>query len=104
LVGALHEIEDFRSGTQGHIFAVESDPNALSEEATSARAARRHKQVAEDSHTRTINMAPNPVIEPEDVVTYDSETWRVSVISYQIVREGDNAYVLRSALQLRECL
>ena len=104
LVGALHEIENFRSGTQGHVFAVESDPNALSEEATSARAARRHKQVAEDSHTRTINMAPNPVIEPEDIVTYDNETWRVSVISYQIVREGDNAYVLRSALQLRECL
>ncbi len=106
LVGALHEIENFRTSeaTQGHIFAVESDPNALSESETSARASRRHKQVYEDAHAYTFNMAPNPVLEPEDIITYGSTNWRVSVISYRVARENDIVYVLRSILQTRECL
>jgi len=107
LVGALHEIDRFRSGHQGHIFALAQDPNAMSEEATADRGTKRHRRNEEQATTRTVQLAPNPVLEPEDLVTYDSDTWCITNIDWRAAwQSGDagGAPVLQSALRLREYL
>ena len=107
LLGALHEIDTFRVGTQGHIFVVGQDPNALSEDETYSQGTRRHEMLEESAHTAVVEMAPNPAIEPEDVIDIDGETWRVGAINYRAAWRGDRdrgAPVLESNLQLRECL
>jgi len=107
LVGALHETDVFRSGLQGHVFAVGQDPNALSAAATHGRATRRHKMVEELSHAASAIMAPNPVLEPEDVITWDGADWRVSSYNYRAEWRGSpqaGAPVLESNIKVRECL
>jgi hypothetical protein len=107
LVGALHETDVFRTGDQGHIFAVGQDPNALSEAATSDRATRRHKIIEEQGHMASAIMAPNPVLEPEDVITLDGADWRVSSFNYRAEWRGSpqaGAPVLESNVKVRECL
>jgi hypothetical protein len=107
LVGALHEIDVFRTGDQGHVFAVGQDPNALSETATSSRATRRHKILVESGRVVGAIMAPNPVLEPEDVITLDAVDWRVSSVNYRANWRGSTqagAPVLESNTKARECL
>ncbi|NIV39022.1 MAG: hypothetical protein GWN58_59275 [Anaerolineae bacterium] len=107
LVGALHEIDVFRTGDQGHIFAVGQDPNALSEAETNSRATRQHKTIAERSRVAGLVMAPNPVLEPEDVVSWDGTSWRVSSVNYRAMWRGSEqvgAPVLESNTKVRECL
>jgi len=104
LVGALHEIDNFRAGDQGHIFGVLQDPNALSEKATADRADRRHKTAVEGADSRSFMTPPNVLLEPEDVITYDGATWRISTLSYRIGRQGDISYVLSSRIEARDCL
>ncbi len=104
LVGALHEIENFRAGDQGHVFAVMQDPNALSETATADRADRRHKTAEEAADTRTFVTPPNVLLEPEDVITYSGDTWRIATIAYRISRQGRIAFALSSRLEARDCL
>ena len=105
LVGALHEANVFRAGTQGHIFTVGSDPNALSEDETIDRAERRHKEAEEMAYTAIFAMAPNPVLEPEDIIDLDGP-WRIVTIDYRAVWGGvrGSAPVLESTLEARECL
>ncbi|NIS13467.1 MAG: hypothetical protein GWN58_12395, partial [Anaerolineae bacterium] len=103
-VGALHEIENFRAGDQGHVFAVMQDPNALSETATADRADRRHKTAEEAADTRTFVTPPNVLLEPEDVITYSGDTWRIATIAYRISRQGRIAFALSSRLEARDCL
>ena len=106
LAGAMHESDVFMNGNQGHIFAVGQDPNVLTEEATNDVATITQREMKENAHTLTLAMAPNPVIEPEDVITYD-DPWRVSSISYRIGwrgGQGQGAPVLESQMQLRECI
>lgn len=103
VVGALHEIDNFRTGTQGHIFAIGQDPNALSELATYNSATRVHRSRVEKGEERTVVLAPNPALEPEDIITYDGEKWRVTSISYRVEKEG-SGYSLVSVLNTRECL
>lgn len=107
LVGALHEIDVFCTGDQGHVFAVGQDPNALSETATSSRATRRHKILVESGRVVGAIMAPNPVLEPEDVITLDAVDWRVSSVNYRANWRGSTqagAPVLESNTKARECL
>jgi hypothetical protein len=104
LAGALHEIETFRAGTHGHIFTTGNDPNALSQEEVYDRAVRRHRETEETAEILTLDMAPNPIIEPEDLISYDSVTWRVNVIEFEIGVAGGTGYVLRSRIQAREYL
>jgi len=105
LVGALHEIDRFRSGYQGHIFVLDQDPNAMSEEATADRGTKRHKRAEEQAVTRTVQMAPNPILEPEDLVTYDGVLWCITNIDWRAAWQsgaGGNAPALQSAIRLRE--
>jgi hypothetical protein len=88
LAGAMHESDAFRDDTQGHIFAIGQDPNALTEEATNDVAVIKQREMEEGAHTLALAMAPNPVIEPEDVITYDGDKWRVSAISYRVGWRG----------------
>jgi len=107
MVGALHEIDDFRAGYQGHIFEVGQDPNALSEDATADRAGESHRDMEEEAAGLNLAMAPNPVVEPEDVLTWDGEKWRVNTIAYRAQwrgGQGKGAPVLESSIDLRECL
>ena len=107
LVGAMHEKDVFRSGSQGHIFAVGQDPNALSEGETYDKAGRRHEQLAESAHTKDVVMAPNPALEPEDVVSVDGTSWRVTSINFRAAwrgSQGQGAPVLESNVTMRECL
>ena len=103
LLGALHEIDVFRDGTQGHIFGLGDDPNALSEEATYDRALRKHLLVAEDGRRFQIFMAPNVVLEPEDIITYGAEKWYVTSVSLRI-RRHDKSYALTSVVEVRQYL
>jgi len=107
MVGALHEADVFRPGNQGHIFAIGQDPNALTEDETYNKGEREHKTAEGEGHTKTLVMAPNPVIESADVVSADGESWRVVGINYRAAwRDGQNggAPVLESNVELRECL
>jgi hypothetical protein len=107
LVGALHETDVFRTGDQGHVFAVGQDPNALSEDETASRATRRHETIAESGRVVAAIMAPNPVLEPEDVITLDGTDWRVSSVNYRANWRGSpqaGAPVLESNTKARECL
>jgi len=107
LVGALHEIDAFRTGDQGHIFVIGQDPNALSEDETASRAARRHETITESARILALIMAPNPVLEPEDVITAEGADWRVSSVNYRANWRGSpqaGAPVLESNTKTRECL
>lgn len=103
LVGALHEIDHFRTGTQGHIVNVGQDPNVLSELATYNRAVRMHRSQAEKGEEEVLAIAPNPALEPEDVITYDGNKYRVTAIGYRIEKDGEG-YRLVSTINTRECL
>lgn len=106
MVGALHEINVFRENDQGHTFVVVQDPNALSEDDTYNRAIRRHVRVAEGGDKLVLGMAPNVLLEAEDVIRYNGEKWRVSTIVYRIARrgEGEQVAVLESLVTCRRCL
>jgi len=107
MVGALHEVDVFRAGDQGHVFALAQDPNAMSAGETEARGERRHKAIEEEQHMATALLPPNPVIEAEDVISLDSTSWRVTAINFRAAWRGDlesGAPVLESNMQLRECL
>lgn len=104
MVGALHEVDVFRDGTQGHVFVIAQDPNALTQTATYNAATRKIKDLCEMAHTIGVVMAPNPVLEPEDVITYDGLKWRISTIKFAIAVEGGGAYVLSSTIEARRCL
>jgi len=107
LVGAMHEADGFRPGNQGHIFAVGQDPNALSASETYDKAERKHEKIEEAARVTSVATAPNPTLEPEDVVTLDGETWRVVSINYRAIQKGDvrrPIAVLESTIQMRECL
>jgi len=62
----------------------------------------------EHGHTLDLTMAPNPTIEPEDVLTYDGNKWRVTSIQYRVVLRGGEGEggtpILESQIQLRECI
>jgi len=108
LVGALHESDVFREDSQGHIFAMGQDPNVLSEESTNTVAVLSHRGIEEQGHMLELTMAPNPIIEPEDVLTYNSNTWRVTSIGYRVILKGEEGQsgtpILESSMQLRECI
>jgi hypothetical protein len=106
LAGALHEADIFRTGNQGHIFGTGQDPNALSEDATYDMATDAHRIVEEAAHTLALTLPPNPALEPEDIITYDGDKWRVSSINYRITwrgGQGQGTPVLESQLQARGC-
>jgi hypothetical protein len=103
-LGAVHEVNTWRDGHQGHIFAIGQDPNALSETATYNQGSRQHLDAEEAGMIRRIGMAPNPVLEVEDVVVHEADTWRVSGISYSIRKAGSDTYVLNSDIEIREAL
>jgi len=103
LLGALHEIDVFRDGTQGHIFGLGDDPNALSEKGTYDRAVRKHLLIAEDGRRFQLYMAPNVVLEPEDIITYGGEKWRVTSVSLRI-RKQEASYSLSSVVEVRQYL
>jgi len=106
LVGALHETNTFRDNGQGHIFAVGQDPNALSEDETHDRGVRMHRRMEEEGTQVTLRLAPNPVLEPEDIIEIDGDSWRVVTIAYTIQWQGGqgSAPVLESTITARECL
>jgi len=107
MVGALHEIDDFRAGYQGHVFDLGQDPNALSEDATASRAVESHRDMEEEATGLELMMAPNPIVEPEDVLTWDGEKWRVGTIAYRVGwrgGQGQGSAVLESSISLRECI
>ena len=107
MVGAMHEADVFRSGNQGHIFAIGQDPNALSASETDSKAQRQHEKIEESARVSNVATAPNPALEPEDVVTLDGETWRVVSINYRAIQKGSArrpVAVLESTIQMRECL
>jgi len=106
LVGALHESDVFRTGSQGHIFGTGQDPNALSEDATRDVATDAHRIAEEAARTLALTLPPNPALEPEDIITYDGDKWRVSSINYRIGwrgGQGQGTPVLESQLQARGC-
>lgn len=106
LAGALHESDVFRAGNQGHIFGVGQDPNALSEDATYDVAEDVHRIAEEAARTLALTLPPNPVLEPEDIVTYDGNKWRISSINYRVGwrgGQGQGTPVLESQLQARGC-
>jgi len=107
LVGAKHEAENFREGTQGHIFEIADDPNVLSHDAVADQASVRHKEIEEAGNTYVISGPPNPLIEPEDVVTLDGTDRKVDTISWDIAWKGardEGAPVLDSQMRLRDDL
>jgi hypothetical protein len=107
IVGAVHEVDVFRTATHGTIFSIGQDPNALSEEETYDRAGRQHEMLEERARRKEIVIPPNPVIEPEDVVSEDSISWRVSSINYRAIwvdGQSGGAPVLVSSMEVRECL
>lgn len=107
LSGAMHEADVFRDGVQGHIFAKGQDPNVLTEEMTNEVAVIMHRGAEEGAHVMTLTMPPNPLLEPEDVITYDDTEWRVSSINYRVAwQEGSQggAPILSSQILLRECI
>ena len=107
MIGALAEIDMFRPGKQGHVFAIAQDPNALSSDETKAKGERRHKSIEEEQDTASIILTPNPAIEAEDVISVGGVSWRVTSFSYRAMWRGDvesGAPVLESSVQLRKCL
>jgi hypothetical protein len=106
LVGAKHEIDNLRTGNQGHIFRVGRDPNALMESDTYDQAVLRHRAVEERGRTVRLLLPPNVMLEPEDVIKVDGEKWRVTNITFNINLQGSPqpVAVLSSEISGRECL
>jgi len=107
LVGALHEADTFRSGNQGHVFVVGQDPNAIMEAETYDKGERRHKEIEESYDQIEIVCAPNVLLEPGDVVAFNSSYWRVENISLKIVMQGSGPAqvpVLGSSITCRKLL
>jgi len=105
LVGALHEVNTFRDNDQGHTFQLGNDPNALSQDEVFEQGGRMHERITGQADQLTIDMAPNPVLEPEDIVAVDSIKWKVTTIRYQITWQATgmaNVPVLRSTVQARK--
>ena len=105
LVGAKHEVDNFRSGNQGHIFDLGQDPNALGVDEVTELSSRMHKDIEEEGTIIQITAPPNPVIESEDIITMDGTERRVTMVNYTIAWRGSRdmgAPVLESTIILRE--
>lgn len=103
-VGALHEVDTFREGNQGHVFSVQNDPNALTSAETELKGARLHKSVEENAESAIVTMPPNVLLEPGDIVELDGLDWRVVTIEYTLGWESGEGTVLHSRVQLVRAL
>jgi hypothetical protein len=107
VVGAIHEVDRHRHGEQGHVFALAQDPNALDAKATYTRAGYIHRDLEERAENVVFQMAPNPALEPEDIIEYNGTLYRVTSINYRIQWRGgqeSGAPVLESTVTCRRCL
>lgn len=106
LVGGAHEINVFRDSNQGHVFAVAQDPHALSENDTYNRATRQHERVEETADQLRLELTGlNVLLEPEDIIQYNSKKQKVQTIAYRISRQtgrgGAEVAVLDSSVECR---
>lgn len=98
-VGALHEADTFRPGNQGHIFSTQNDPNALTTSETETKGEHLHKKIEESSRQLTIQLPPNVLLEPGDIVTVDGDNWLIITIEYSIAWQDGVGTVLQSNMQ-----
>lgn len=107
--GALYDDDkQFRDGGQGHIFAVAQDPNAMTADATHTRGLRLHARMEEAATSLTIVMPPILPLEPEDIITYNSEKWRVKSFTVEVQmsagESGIQVPVLMGTYHCQKCL
>lgn len=103
-VGALHEADTFRSGNQGHIFALQNDPNALSSTETLEKGTRYHRGVEQSATRAMVTLPPDVTLEPGDIVELDGDEWHINAIEYNLAWDEGNGVVLRSQLKLTRAI
>ena len=103
VVGALHEQDRVEDSNHGHIFAIAQEPDALTEDAVYSLAGRRHDLMEESARKLVIQTSVQPALEPEDVITYASLTWRISAVSFKATTSDGAASILDSTIEARRC-
>lgn len=91
-VGALHAVDRF-SDAEGdvhlHRFQMQDDPNVVSESETYDEGGRVLADAKEMQTQARLQMAGQPLCEPQDRIGYDSDDWRVRTIQHVIERRTD---------------
>ena len=106
MVGAYHEAgswnQDMAEKQGRYTFALVQDPNLVTIDEIRAGAEKQHNSLVERGRPWSITLPGNPLTEPQDRVTLDSEDVRVLAVQFVVERRGKGdkgAPVFTAAMQ-----